>query len=218
MELNVWTSTNIVGQPSFDRKTHVWNVRLSRGDGTQREVHPRHIVLAIGQYTHPYIPPFPGAESFKGDIIHTSKFSGGAKYKGKKTVIIGCCNSAHDIAMDLHDHQAESITMVQRSSTYVVRQQSLERHLFTPLYCEGGFPTEDADLFFCSMPVPVLKLVQQEVTRKMADDDLELLTQLGKQGFKVDYGYEGSGIFIKFLTRGGARRHVAKYVLSSVCL
>jgi cation diffusion facilitator CzcD-associated flavoprotein CzcO len=203
MELNVWTSTKIVGQPTFDNKRHQWTVRLSRDVGFDRVIHPRHIVFATGHYPLPYVPQFPGAELYKGDLIHTSQFTGPEKYSGKRVVIIGSCTSAHDIAAEFYDHKAKSVTMVQRSSTFVIRQPSIERHLFTPLYCEGGPSADDADLFACSIPFPVSILAHQEITRKVGEDDKELLENLASQGFKVDYGYEGAGIHAKFIAKGG---------------
>src|SRR5579859_6147651 len=97
MELNVWTSTNIVGKPKFDPKTHQWTVTLKRADGTERTLHPRHVILASGHSGEPRVPKLPGMETFQGDIHHSSQHSGGYKYKGKKAVVVGCCNSGHDI-------------------------------------------------------------------------------------------------------------------------
>ena len=203
MEINVWTSATVDGQPIFDAKSHKWIVRLRRADGTERVIRPRHIVLALGLYALPYAPKFPGAETFRGDLMHTSDFPGGEKYARKSAVIIGGCTSAHDIAMELYDNNAKSVMMVQRSSTFIVGQPALERRLFAPLYCEGAVPAEEADLFSCSIPFPVAKLIHQEITRKIAEDDKEMLIGLEKQGFKIDYGFEGAGIMSKFIAKGG---------------
>jgi len=203
MELNVWTSTNIKDTPTFDPKTHSWTVHLQRADGTERIVHPRHVILASGHSGEPRIPMFPGAETFKGDIHHSARHISGAKYRGKRAVIVGSCNSGHDIAADFYEHGAESVTMIQRSSTYVISQRAVTQRVMGQLYSEDGPPTEDADLFFTSIPYPVLKTIQQHVTQLVAEDDKEMLSGLEKAGFKVDYGYEGSGLFMKYLISGG---------------
>jgi len=202
MELNVWTSTIIDGEPTFDPTTHKWTVTLNR-NGTKRTLHPNHIILASGTSGEPNIPRFTGTEAFKGDIHHSSKHPGGAQYKGKRAVIVGCCNSAHDIARDLYENGAASVTMVQRGSTYVASQESVLRHLLGGIYAEHGLPIEDADLFSQCLPIPILKIVQQHVTKNMAADDNEILSLLAKTGFKLDYGYDGSGLFMKFLLTGG---------------
>jgi len=203
MELNVWTSTNIKGTPSYDPKAHSWTVHLQRADGTERTIHPRHVILASGHSGEPNIPRFPGADTFKGDIHHSSRHIGGAKYRGKRAVVVGCCNSGHDIAADFYEHGAESVTMIQRSSTYVMSQQAIAQRMLGSLYSEDGPPTEDADLSFASIPYPVLKTIHQYLTQLIAEDDKEILSGLGRAGFKVDYGYEGSGLFLKYLIRGG---------------
>ena len=57
-------------------------------------------------------------EKFPGIVRHSSQHPGGEDYTGKKAVIIGSNNSAHDIAADLYEHGAD-VTMVQRTSTHV---------------------------------------------------------------------------------------------------
>jgi cation diffusion facilitator CzcD-associated flavoprotein CzcO len=202
MELNVWTSTTIEGQPTFDPKTHEWTITLNR-NGTTRIFHPRHIILASGATGEPRVPQFKGEKNFKGDIHHSSKHAGGAAYKGKRAVIIGCCNSGHDIARDLYENGATSVTMVQRSSTYVMTQDNGLRILMGGTYSEGGLPTEDADLFAQCLPIPIFKVIQQHLTKQVAAADNEILSSLEKAGFKLDYGYDGSGLMIKFFLLGG---------------
>jgi len=47
-----------------------------------------------------------------------------ADFRGKKAVVIGSNNSAHDICADLWENDAR-VTMVQRSSTLVARADTL---------------------------------------------------------------------------------------------
>jgi putative flavoprotein involved in K+ transport len=201
MELNVWTSTTIQGVPVFDAATQLWTITLKRGQ-SERTLHPRHIILASGHSGEPNIPYFPGVESFKGDVHHSSQHPGGNVYAGKRAVVVGCCNSGHDIARGLYDHGAASVTMVQRSSTYVMSQpKGLSR--IAGLYTEDGPSTEDADLFSCGIPFPVLKIIQQNAVYHLAKEDHEILNKLKAAGFKLDYEYDGSGMFIKYLLQGG---------------
>ena len=55
---------------------------------------------------------------------HSSQHTGGEDYRGKKCVVIGSNNSAHDICADLWEHGAD-VTMVQRTSTHVARSDTL---------------------------------------------------------------------------------------------
>src|SRR5436305_14964153 len=169
MELNVWTTTTIQGTPTFDEKAHFWTMTLKRGDLIQT-LEPKHIILASGTSGEPHIPNFPGSESFRGDLHHSSQHPGGQKYRGKRAVVIGCCNSGHDIARGLYDHGAASVTMIQRSSTYVMSQSNGFRRM-DGLYTEDGPPTEDADIFSSGIPFPVLKTIQQDATFHLARED-----------------------------------------------
>ncbi|RMJ19494.1 hypothetical protein PHISP_08819, partial [Aspergillus sp. HF37] len=69
-------------------------------------------------------------------------------YAGKKVVIVGSNNSAHDIAAALWEHDAD-VTMIQRSSTHIVKSDSLMKIGLGALYSEeavaGGMTTEKAD-------------------------------------------------------------------------
>jgi cation diffusion facilitator CzcD-associated flavoprotein CzcO len=201
MELNVWTGTELLGA-AYDDEAGSWTVRLRRADGVERELHPRHLVLATGASGEPRIPEFAGAEDFAGTVTHSSSHRGGPEWKGRKAVVIGACNSGHDIAHDLYESGAD-VTMVQRSSTYVMSSEHGIATLFAGFYEEDGPPTEDADLLFASIPFPVLGELHVGATEALKELDAEMLAGLEQAGFKLDYGEDGSGLFMKYLRRGG---------------
>ncbi len=62
-------------------------------------------------------------DEFTGDQHHSSQHPGPDAYRGKRAVIIGSNNSAHDICAALWEAGAD-VTMVQRSSTHIVRSDS----------------------------------------------------------------------------------------------
>ena len=83
-------------------------------------------------------------ETFKGDQHHSSKHPGPDAYKGKRVVVIGSNNSAHDICAALWENDVD-VTMVQRSSTHIVRSATLMEIGLGDLYSEravqGGMTT-----------------------------------------------------------------------------
>jgi putative flavoprotein involved in K+ transport len=93
--------------------------------------------------------------------------------------------------------------MVQRSATYIMTSKNGIDVLFAGLYEEGGPPTEDADLIFASIPYPLLAQFHREATEEIARRDADLLERLESAGFALDYGEDGSGLFMKYLRRGG---------------
>ncbi|MBU2531524.1 MAG: NAD(P)/FAD-dependent oxidoreductase [Alphaproteobacteria bacterium] len=198
MELNFWTSTEIVSG-SYDDATGQWSVKLIR-DGKERTVKPRHIVFATGVSSIPIRPNFPGLENFKGTVMHSGDYQNGHEWKGKKAVVFGTGNSGHDVAHDLHNSGADT-TIVQRDTTLIVSLKEAQR-IYT-LY-QGDTPLEDCDLLASASPYPVLVRNYQMVAAKNAEEDRELLDGLRKRGFKLDNGPpDNTGYQMKYLRRGG---------------
>jgi putative flavoprotein involved in K+ transport len=135
MELDYWSSTE-AKSATYDEESGTWTVTVTR-DGEDRILKPTHLVLATGMSGIPNLPDVPGADRFRGDIHHSSKHPGGAKYRGKKAVVVGSNNSAHDICGDLWENGAD-VTMLQRSSTHIVKSDSLMTHTLGPLYSEDA--------------------------------------------------------------------------------
>lgn len=105
--------------------------------------HPRHVVQATGASGEVYFPTdIDGLKDFRGDrLIHSSQFFGlQSNGNGKKAVIVGSCNSGHDIAQDYYQHGYD-VTMVQRSSTLVVTSNTLVDVTMKGLYAEDGVNT-----------------------------------------------------------------------------
>lgn len=55
-------------------------------------------ILCLLSMPPPQIPTFPGQESFAGLQHHSSQHTGNEEVAGKKVVVLGSNNSAHDIA------------------------------------------------------------------------------------------------------------------------
>jgi putative flavoprotein involved in K+ transport len=203
MELNYWGSSE-AKSATYDEKREEWSVVVDRG-GTQVTLHPKQLVLATGVSGMPNLPKFPGMETFAGTHHHSSQHPGGDAFAGKKAVVIGSNNSAHDICADLYEHGAD-VTMVQRSSTHIVRSEPLMRHALGGLYSEealkAGISTDKADLIFASIPYRIMHTFQIPVYEAIAKEDAEFYARLEKAGFILDWGDDGSGLFMKYLRRG----------------
>ncbi|MDO9059083.1 MAG: NAD(P)/FAD-dependent oxidoreductase, partial [Bradyrhizobium sp.] len=198
MELNFWTGTEFEGG-SYDEKEGHWTVTLRRADGTRRTMHPRHVVLATGVSGIPSLPDIPSLKNFAGTVIHSSQYTDGEEWKGRKAIVIGTGNSGHDIAQDLHSSGAE-VTMVQRSSTLVVSIEPSAQLVYTP-YNEGTL--DDNDLIATSMPLALARRSHALTCEKSIELDKELLAGLARVGFKLDFGEDNTGWQFKYLTRGG---------------
>jgi putative flavoprotein involved in K+ transport len=203
MELNVWTSTEC-RSAHYDETRKEWSVVVDRA-GESVTLHPKQLVLATGMSGVPEVPRFAGAERFRGEQCHSSKFASGANYAGKRCVIIGSNNSAHDICADLWEHGAD-VTMVQRSPTVVARSESLMELALGTLYSEQalaeGITTDIADLTLASLPHRVAPRRAAKVYEEIRRRDRDLYDRLDKVGFLYSFGEDGSGIHAKYIRRG----------------
>jgi cation diffusion facilitator CzcD-associated flavoprotein CzcO len=198
MELNFWTDSRFESG-SYNEAEGRWSVVLRRGDGSERVLHPRHIVMATGVSGIANIPDIPTLKNFAGTVLHSSRYDDGENWKGKRAVVIGTGNSGHDIAQDLHSSGAR-VTLVQRSPTLVTNIEPSAQLAYAN-YSEGTL--EDNDLIAVSMPLTLTRKTHQMITGQSREFDKELLDGLEAVGFKLDYGEDDTGWQFKYLTRGG---------------
>ncbi|KAA0977365.1 flavin-containing monooxygenase [Paeniglutamicibacter gangotriensis] len=203
MELDYWSNTEATSA-THDPDTGSWSVQVIR-EGQRHTLAPAHVVIATGMSGIPNVPSFPGQDVFAGEQNHSSTHAGGDAYRGKNVVVIGANNSAHDICADLHQNGAKPV-MVQRSSTHIVRSESLMDTVLGPLYSEealaNGIDTDTADLIFASIPYKVLPDFHRPAFEKIRADDADFYQGLTDAGFDLDFGDDDSGLFLKYLRRG----------------
>jgi putative flavoprotein involved in K+ transport len=203
MELDYWGST-VCKKAHYDETAGEWTVVVVR-EGVETTLKPKQLVLATGMSGKANIPSFPGQGKFTGEIQHSSQHSGPDAYQGKKCVIIGSNNSAHDICAALYENGAD-VTMIQRSSTHVAKSDTLMELALGSLYSEdalaNGIDHHMADLIFASIPYKLLGSFQIPIYEEMAKRDKDFYDGLKKVGFMLDFGDDGSGLFMKYLRRG----------------
>ena len=203
MELNYWTSTT-AKSARYDEEAGEWIVVVER-DGADLTLRPKQLVMATGMSGKPNIPEIPGMDVFRGDQHHSSQHPGPDAYAGKRAVVIGSNNSAHDICAALWEAGAD-VTMVQRSSTHIVRSETLMDIGLGALYSEeavaAGVTTDKADTIFASLPYRIMHEFQIPLYDQMRERDREFYERLERAGFDLDWGEDGSGLFMKYLRRG----------------
>lgn len=203
MEIDYWGSTECLGA-RYDEDAGSWEVTVDRA-GEEVRLRPVHLILATGMSGVPNVPDIPGAARFSGRLCHSSAHTGGEEYAGKRCVVIGSNNSAHDICADLYEWGAH-VTMVQRSPSIVVRSESLMEHAWGPLYSEAavraGITTDIADLRVASVPFKLMPEWQRPVYEKIRRQDAAFYDALEAAGFQYHLGEDGAGIHATYLRRG----------------
>jgi cation diffusion facilitator CzcD-associated flavoprotein CzcO len=198
MEINFWTSTELVAG-TYDEPAGRWNATLRNADGTERTLHPKHLILANGLVGSPHVPELPGLNDFQGCVLHTTEFTSGAEWRGRKALVIGTGTSGHDVAQDLHCNGCET-TIVQRGSTMVLSIDPSAKLVYG-IY--SGIPLEDGDLLVTVNTKPIVKRNLQLLTARMVELDRKTIDGLIARGFKFDSGEDGAGHQWKVRTRYG---------------
>ena len=203
MELNYWTRST-AKSAKWDEVTNEWTIVVDR-DGEEVVLRPKQLVFATGMSGKANIPDFKGRERFRGEQHHSSQHPGPDGYNGKKVVVIGSNNSAHDICAALYEAGVD-VTMIQRSTTHIVKSDTLMDIGLGGLYSEqalaNGVTTGKADLIFASLPYRIMHEFQIPLYDKMRERDADFYAALEKAGFQLDWGADGSGLFMKYLRRG----------------
>ena len=200
MELNVWCSADMTSA-AYDESTRTWTLAVQTPEG-ERTITTRDVVLATGAAGEPHVPEFPGKETFGGTVYHSSRHRSGGDWSGKKAIVVGACNSGHDIAQDLHEAGAD-VTLVQRSSTHIISQQHGIPAIFGANFTESGPPTEYADLLAAAFPWPLVLEAAKQGVIDTAEKDAALLASLEAVGFKLNDGPDGTGLMGFALAKGG---------------
>lgn len=192
LDLSVWTSTTFI-DAEYDEQTQIWTIRVRRGDGSIRVLHPRHFVVAGGMFGSPRIPQVDGLDSFEGEYVHSDAFTRGEDYSGKRALVVGVGVSGHEILHDLWEHGAD-VTALQRSSTYVVNYETYHKYWSGQFTEDAVFPPEFADQIAYATPNERSDEIQKRLVQLAKEEDRDLLERLASRGFKFEWGPDGTGI------------------------
>ena len=116
-----------VKRASWSTEDAIWTVEAEHGGKTVRYT-CNFLFLCGGYYSYEggYSPDFPGAERFKGAIVHPQKWPEGLDYQGKKVVVIGSGATAVTLVPEMAKDAAH-VVMLQRSPTYVVSRPAEDK-------------------------------------------------------------------------------------------
>ncbi len=107
---------------SWDSATSRWTVGFDHvGSGEREEITCNFLFMCAGYYNYAagYRPQFPGEADFGGRVVHPQHWPADLDYAGKRVVVIGSGATAVTLVPEMAK-TAASVTMLQRSPTYVV--------------------------------------------------------------------------------------------------
>ena len=101
---------------SYDEDANVWTITTDDGASTTC----RFFIMATGQLSLPYLPDFPGQESFTGDWYQTQNWpKDGVDFTGKRVAVIGTGATAVQV-IPLVAQEADQLIVFQRTPNYVL--------------------------------------------------------------------------------------------------
>jgi cation diffusion facilitator CzcD-associated flavoprotein CzcO len=80
--------------------------------------HTRTLVNATGTWTRPFVPFYPGIETFRGEQLHTAHYPGRDHFRGKRVLVVGGGASAVQFLGELAPI-TETIWVTRRSPVWV---------------------------------------------------------------------------------------------------
>jgi cation diffusion facilitator CzcD-associated flavoprotein CzcO len=171
---------------SWDEGSKTWTLNVRRRhDATIQTLTCRHVVMATGGGGQiPIMPTYPGRDEFQGTVLHSADYRSAEPWRGKAGVVVGTANTAHDVAEDMAEAGLGSVTMVQRTRTYVLPCEYFKT--VSDRSYNAGVPTIDADREGYSMPYAVTRLLSRKTLHGMAAQESERFDALERAGFRVE--------------------------------
>ncbi|WP_271407864.1 flavin-containing monooxygenase [Pseudomonas sp. Q1-7] len=111
----------------LERLERGWKL-ISEQDGQRREGIFDGVLIANGTLHAPNRPALPGR--FDGELLHSADYRSAERFDGKRVLVVGCGNSACDIAVDAV-HRARSVDLSVRRGYYFLPKFLLGRPIDT---------------------------------------------------------------------------------------
>ncbi len=121
----------------------------------------RVVIIATGHYNERVLPRWPGVEDFRGRLLHSADYDSGARFAGRRVLVIGIGNSGAEIASDLVEQGAAYVVISVRTSPPI-----MPRDLF------GVVPVQVFGIALTPVPAPRLLDRAGAVVRRIGVGDL----------------------------------------------
>jgi cation diffusion facilitator CzcD-associated flavoprotein CzcO len=94
----------------IDRNGAGWELHTSNGG-----LHAQHVIVASGYAHTPYIPDWPGRESYRGQLMHAAAYRNAEPFRRSDVLVVGAGCSGMEIAYDLVDSGVERVRVAVRT-------------------------------------------------------------------------------------------------------
>jgi putative flavoprotein involved in K+ transport len=91
-------------------------------DTSEGPIETATVIVATGYNGAPFVPDWPGRETFTGELIHSSQYRNPAPFRGRDVLTVGAGNSGAEIATDVADGGAARSRISVRTPPQIVRR------------------------------------------------------------------------------------------------
>ncbi|WP_189713324.1 flavin-containing monooxygenase [Streptomyces phaeofaciens] len=130
-----------------------WLLHASGG----RELTGSAVVVATGYNHTPYLPGWPGRETFAGDLTHAAAYRNGKPYAGRDVLVVGLGNTGAEIAVDLVESGAERVRLAVRTVPHIVRRST------------AGWPAQYSGILVRRLPVGLVDRICRVMALSLPD-------------------------------------------------
>jgi thioredoxin reductase len=186
----------------WDESSKLWTVKTSSPDGDSI-LQGRNLVLAIGPgHGTPVYPPWASADKakesgFRGSILHAfDGYHSAHAWAGKKGIVIGTANTAHDVAEDMANANMTT-TMVQRNPTFIFPAEWL--HAAEDVHYNDKMLSCEADRESFTYPNKVMREIINRAVWGLIKANPDRFDALEAAGFKLDrWGDIYNNLYVRF--------------------
>ena len=149
-------------QPVFN--TEVQSVKRDNGTWTiqtnTETYQAQNVIIATGATHTPKVANYPGMDTFPGEIIHSSQYKNGARFNGKRVLVVGFGYSGGEQAIDLHEYGAWPALSV-RSAVNVLPRDIMGISILQLGLLMNNFPPQVGD----TLNAPLINLLVGDINK-----------------------------------------------------
>jgi putative flavoprotein involved in K+ transport len=114
----------------IDVRTNVHVERIERDadgwllDTARGPLRATTVIVATGYNGVPFVPDWPGRDTFAGELIHSSEYLNAEPYRGRDVLVVGAGNSGAEIATDVAEGGASRSRLSVRTPPQIVRRST----------------------------------------------------------------------------------------------
>lgn len=123
-----------------------------------RRLTGRAVVVATGYNHTPYMPEWPGADTYTGTLLHAGQYRNPAPYAGRDVLVVGAGNTGAEIAVDLAEGGAGRVRLAVRTAPHILRRST------------AGWPAQASGILVRRLPVPLVDRAAGALARLSVPD------------------------------------------------